>query len=396
MNEDTDKEKSPCLDKNTFLAEIERLYIEGYPTRDIAQLLGVDGNKVGRNLREIKRRWARAAGRQRAVLSQTQSAAVYREAMRGWQNSQQPKLTTTEHRDADGKAVKTTIRRQEGPGDKTFLLAAVSALKTVRQFAADLANAPKTKDGKPMDAHYLALLQILRPEQLDELDSVQIKNFCAAIKNVQAIVDDARRQANGGQDAPAGSPAADEAGPPNESAPNESAPSESAPQEPGGDSAPSGGEAAPSPADPQPGTASASVPPLETEPTSDPTGRTSSSLPEPTGACVTEPAKAESEDARPAEQDPRSTEEPTGDSCPTVATLSEAATAAPAAAVSTAGLGAMPYPPVPLLNGKPPTPEVHQAYQQWQDGLWHALMPRPLFGNTLWQPSPPAPVAAAE
>ncbi len=245
MNEDTDKEKSPCLDKNTFLAEIERLYIEGYPTRDIAQLLGVDGNKVGRNLREIKRRWARAAGRQRAALSQTQCAAVYREAMLGWQKSQQPKLTTTEHRDADGKAVKTAIRRQEGPGDKTFLLAAVSALKTVRQFAADRANAPLTKDGKPIDEYRLALLQIIRPEQVEMLDSDQRRDFRESLKRIRAEMADLRRQAKGRQKAPAGSPAADEAGPPSESAPNESAPSESAPQESGGDSAPSVGEAAP-------------------------------------------------------------------------------------------------------------------------------------------------------
>ena len=122
MHDEIQKENPPSLDRNTFLAEIERLYAEGYPTREIAQLLHEDGNKVGRNLREIKRRWARAAERQRTALAQTQCAAVYREAMSGWRCSQQPKLTTTEHRDADGKPVKTTIRRQEGPGDKTFLL----------------------------------------------------------------------------------------------------------------------------------------------------------------------------------------------------------------------------------------------------------------------------------
>ena len=61
---------SPSLNRNTFLAEVERLYAEGYPTREIAQLLGEDDNKVGSNLREeIKRRWARAAGRQRTALS---------------------------------------------------------------------------------------------------------------------------------------------------------------------------------------------------------------------------------------------------------------------------------------------------------------------------------------
>ncbi len=350
MNEETSKEESPGRDKDTFLAEIERLYLEGYPTREIAQLLGEDGNTVGRNLREIKRRWARAAVRQRAALSQTQCAAVYREAMRGWQRSQQPKLTITEHCDADGKAVKTSTRRQEGPGDKAFLVAAISALKTVRQFAADQANAPKTKDGKPIDAHYLALLQILRPEQLDSLDSDQIRDFSAAIDNVQAIVDDARRQAEGGHDGPAGSPAADEAGPP----------SEPSAQELGGDSAPSGAEAVPAPADAQPVTASASARPLETKPTSD--------------TCATEPMN---------------------DSRPAAATPSEAATAAPVPAVTTAGLGAMPYPPIPMLDGKPPTPEVHRAFQQWHNDTWQSLVLRPLFGNTL-QPQPPhVPAVAA-
>jgi hypothetical protein len=71
MNQDINQEKPPALDRMTFLAEIERLYLEGHRTREISQLLGEDGNKVGRNLREIKRRWACAARRQRAVVSQT-------------------------------------------------------------------------------------------------------------------------------------------------------------------------------------------------------------------------------------------------------------------------------------------------------------------------------------
>ena len=120
MNEDINQEKSPCLDRNTFLSEIQRLYIEGRRTREIARLLGEDGNKVGRNLREIKRRWMRAATGNIPRPSASCPLAVCREAMSGWQRSQQPKIATTEHRDADGKAVKTTIRRQTGPGDKTF------------------------------------------------------------------------------------------------------------------------------------------------------------------------------------------------------------------------------------------------------------------------------------
>jgi hypothetical protein len=66
MNEQLEKEKSAATtnstaDKNTFLAEIERLYIARHPTRKIAESLGTDGYRVVRNLREIRKRWARAA-----------------------------------------------------------------------------------------------------------------------------------------------------------------------------------------------------------------------------------------------------------------------------------------------------------------------------------------------
>jgi len=335
MNEDSDKEISPCRDKSTFLAEIERLYLEGYPTREIARLLGEDGNTVGRNLREIKRRWARAAGRQRAALSQTQCAAVYREALRGWQRSQQPKLTITEHRDADGNAVKTSTRCQEGPGDKAFLVAAISAMKSLRQFAADRLSEPPERDVKANDAHYVALLQVLKPEQLEDLDSDQLEAFDAALRRVRTMIDDAQKELEGRHDGPGGSPAADEAG----------LPSEPAAQGSGGDSASSAGEAAPAPAD-------------------------------------AELASAESEDPCPALNDPRSTEEPTDDSRPAAATPSKAETAAPAPAVTAAGLGAMPYPPIPMLDGKPPTPEVHRAFQQWHDDTWQSAFIRQYFTAT--------------
>src|SRR5271169_584542 len=95
MNEEIEKEIPPPIDKNTFLAEIERLYLLGHPNAEVAEKLGSKPLIVARNLRELKKRWARAAARQRAALTQTQCAAVFREAMQGWFRSQQPRLTTT-------------------------------------------------------------------------------------------------------------------------------------------------------------------------------------------------------------------------------------------------------------------------------------------------------------
>ncbi len=246
MSDEIQKENRPCLDRSTFLAEIERLYVEGYPTRQIAQLLHEDGNKVGRNLREIKRRWARAAGRQRAALAQTQCAAVYREAVSGWRCSQQPRLTTTEHRDDDGKVVKTIVRRQEGPGDKTFLLAAVGALKTLRQFAQAQAGSASEKDHDAGDPMYLAILQTLTPEQVDRLTHEQLQRVRLAVDRFRAEVDrfhaevEAFRREKAGDRGygPTDSPAADNAAPA----------SEPALPDPSEDSEPVGGEAAP-PAD---------------------------------------------------------------------------------------------------------------------------------------------------
>jgi len=384
MNKEIDKEKTPSLDRMTFLAEIERLYLEGYPTREIAQLLGEDGNKVGRNLREIRRRWACAARRQRTVLSQTQCAAVYREAMSGWRRSQEPKFTTTEHHDANGDAVKTTTRRQEGPGDKAFLQAALGALKNLRQFAAEPAS-DSAKDGKPTDLHYMALLEILTPEQLDRLDADQIRAFRAALNRMQAFHARMERLAEGRQDGPAGSAAADEAG----------LSSEPAPQDPSEDTRPNDGAPAAAPAEAQPAMPSAPAQPLETRPDSEATERTSSILAGSAGACAAEPARAEPEEPCATVKDERPTKGPADDPCPAVAAVAQAAAAAPATAISAPGVGAPPYPPIPLPGGKPPTPEGHLAYQQWQDHLRQSLILGPLFGSALQQPPPQASPASA-
>lgn len=133
MNEETEKEKPLQIDREAYWAENGRLYLEGPKSREIAMKLGQPGLNVGRNLREIKKRWARAATRQDAVLNQTQCATVYCEAMGGWQWSQNPKTTTTEENkigDKSGESARSVIRSEQGPGDKTFLTTAVGAEST--------------------------------------------------------------------------------------------------------------------------------------------------------------------------------------------------------------------------------------------------------------------------
>ena len=199
MNEELEKEKSAAAanntaDKNTFLAEIERLHIQGHPTRKIAEMLGTDGYHVGRNLREIRKRWARAAACQQA-LAPTQCATVYNEAMNGWQRSQAPKLTSTERLNKEKEVEKTINRRAEGPGDKTFLQAAVAALKALRQFAAEKppGDVPvKTRD--MTDREYLLILNVLTQDQVDGLSDEQLERMRAAIEGFRKEVDALRRK----------------------------------------------------------------------------------------------------------------------------------------------------------------------------------------------------------
>jgi len=186
-------------EKRQLLANIERLWIEGYANQEIADELQKERRVIGRNLREIKKRHARAAARQKTVLSQTQCATVYREAMNGWQRSQQPKLTTTKQRE-DEEEGKITTRSQEGPGDKTFLQAAVSALNSLRRFTADKEPA---KSRPISDRELLLLTQILTQEQLETLDDVQIQRFREAIDRFRADHDAHRRQEHDRQDGPA-------------------------------------------------------------------------------------------------------------------------------------------------------------------------------------------------
>ena len=79
--------------------DIERLWLEGLSTHEIADALGIDPRSVGQNLRALRNRRKRAAARPlQEVVTMTQCATIFREAMDGWERSQQPKCTKTEER----------------------------------------------------------------------------------------------------------------------------------------------------------------------------------------------------------------------------------------------------------------------------------------------------------
>jgi hypothetical protein len=193
MSDEFEKEKPAAFDKDTFLAEIERLHIAGYATRRIAEMLGTDGYHVGRNLREIRNRWARAAARQKGPLAQTRCGTVYSEAMNGWRRSQNPKITSTEHLNKEKEVDKTVNRRQEGPGDKTFLQAAVAALKALGQFADKQTDEPP-KIRELTDREYLIMFNFHTQEQIENMSDEQLRRIRTAIENVQAELDSHRRE----------------------------------------------------------------------------------------------------------------------------------------------------------------------------------------------------------
>ena len=157
-------------------------------------MLGTDGYHVGRNLREIRKRWARAAACQQA-LAPTQCATVYNEAMNAGCCSCCSKLTSTERLNKEKEVEKTVNRRAEGPGDKTFLQAAVAALKALRQFAAEkqAGDVPvKTRD--MTDREYLLILNVLTQDQVDRLSNEQLVRMRAAIEGFRKEVDALRRK----------------------------------------------------------------------------------------------------------------------------------------------------------------------------------------------------------
>ena len=184
MNEIKSNEKT-AAEKRQFLASLQRLFLEGFTPFQIADELGEDRRIVSRNLREIKKRWSRAATRQNAVLNQTQCATVYREAMDGWQRSQKPKLVTTEEDKTDEQgreSGKKVTRQEEGPGDKTFLMTAVGALKALRRFAAEPKEAaPANDDRSVVNTLLVDFLQVITLEQAHGLSHEQVQRFRHAI-----------------------------------------------------------------------------------------------------------------------------------------------------------------------------------------------------------------------
>jgi hypothetical protein len=218
------------MDKNAFLAEIQRLFLEGYTNAQMAEMLGSKPLIVARNLRELKKRWARAAARQSAVLNMTQCATVYREAMEGWQRSQEPKVVTVVERKSDDhgrESTKTVKRQEDGPGDKAFLVTAAAALKTLRRFAAEPKPPAKARDDRSVvNALLVDFLNIITQEQANGLTDEQVQRFRAAIDarrrelRLRRGQDDAcRDREEDRQEEPDGVHAPDQAGLPQELAP---------------------------------------------------------------------------------------------------------------------------------------------------------------------------------
>ena len=195
MNETPLEKKFAVFDKGAFLADIERLYLQGLTTREMAEKLGSDALVVSRNLRELKKRWSRAAARQEHALSQTQCATVFREAMQGWQRSLDPKTTTTEENktgDKNGESARSVTRREQGPGDKAFLQAAVAALKALRRFAAEQPDKPRPG----LDPYLVELLHEMTPEQVEPLSHEQLTRFRRAVDARRKELAQRRREAD--------------------------------------------------------------------------------------------------------------------------------------------------------------------------------------------------------
>jgi hypothetical protein len=243
MNEEARKKSLAGDGKKRFLADIERLYLEGVRNDQIAASLDSTPLVVARNLREIKKRWKLAAARQRHVLSLTQCATVYREAMDGWQRSQEPRCTTTEEQKSDDGKIVT--RRAEGPGDKAFLMTAVGALKTLRHIAAEeKPDARNVKNGPSDDEIRIALLQVLEQHQVDDLNHEQIQQFRHAIEQRKRELDEQKRELDALRaevDALRGKPAQGPGDPDGLHAADQARlPGELAPQGPGDDAGPGG------------------------------------------------------------------------------------------------------------------------------------------------------------
>ena len=170
-------------DARARIEEIERLYIAGYSTYDIAVRLGLRLRDVGRNLREIRKRHQRAARRHTQAMAVGQCAAIQREAMEGWRRSQEPKRAVTTRRKSGEPDVVTT-RTENRPGTCGFLNTALRAMKQLRQIAGEAPAQPR----KASDAVRLALLEVLTPAQAAALEPEQVQQFRTALDRWKVVL----------------------------------------------------------------------------------------------------------------------------------------------------------------------------------------------------------------
>jgi hypothetical protein len=180
-------------DAHARIEEIEQLYTAGYTTYQIAERLNLRPRDVGRNLRETRKRYQRAARRQTEILAVGQCAAIHSEAMEGWRRSQESKLAITTRR-KNGEEDTVTTRAENRPGNATFLNTALRAVKQLRQIAAEAPAAPR----KASDAVRLALLDVLTPKQFATLDPDQLQSFRTSLdrwRTILSAADDEMRAA---------------------------------------------------------------------------------------------------------------------------------------------------------------------------------------------------------
>ena len=165
------------------IEEIEQLYTAGLSTYDIAYKLNLRPRDVGRNLREIRKRYQRAARRQTRAFAVGQCAAIQSEAMEGWRRSQESKLAVTIRRKSGEPDVVTT-RTENRPGNASFLNTALRAMKQLRDIAAEAPAEPR----KAIDAARVALLEVLTPAQVASLAPEQIQQFRTALDRWSVVL----------------------------------------------------------------------------------------------------------------------------------------------------------------------------------------------------------------
>ena len=163
-------------DAHAQIEEIEQLYIAGHTTYQIADKLGLRPRDVGRNLRETRKRYQRAARRQTQAMAVSQCAAIHREAMEGWRRSQEQKRAVTTRR-RSGEPDVVTTRTEDRPGNNAFLNTALRAMKQLRQIAGEAPAA----SGRPSDPACLAIMEVLTPEQAAKLTPHQVRQFGTAL-----------------------------------------------------------------------------------------------------------------------------------------------------------------------------------------------------------------------